>query len=137
MTFDIARAKDVVETWNFQKVHNRQFNQMDMRKFVELNNDRSRQLILTSDVRTVDEFQRIGMLAGDAASLLTPNVTTEQLMAEGIVDARLAELKTFLSEWQINNADFYIGLMELCVHACTVLTPKARVIADGIDRTNV
>ena len=134
---DINRAKDVVETWNFEKVHNRAFNQMDMRRFLELNNDRSKQMILTSDVRTVEEFQRIGMCAGDAASLLTPGVTTEQLMADGIVGARLAELKTFLSEWQINDADFYIGLMELCVHACTILTPKARVIADGIDRTNL
>lgn len=77
---------DIVETWDTLKRHNREFNQRDMREFVEQMNAMTRRMI-----RVVGR----------------------------------------------ENAEFFESLAELCVNAQTLTTKGAKIIADGIDRTNV
>ena len=45
--------------------------------------------------------------------------------------------RQLISTLGITDPEFYSGLFELANHAQTLATKKARVIADGIDRTNV
>ena len=125
---DFNRAKEIVETWNFNKVHNRIFNQMDMRRFIEMMNAHTKMFVRAVDFKSVAEAQAMADLAQNAVSILTRVAQS----GPAYVAAR-----TFIRNFGVNEPDFYTGVMELAVHACTLLTPKARIIADGVDRTNV
>ena len=45
--------------------------------------------------------------------------------------------RQLISVFGIVDPEFYSGLFELATHAQTLATRKARIIADGIDRTQV
>ena len=131
---NVNRVKEIVETWNVEKIHAREFSRRDMRKFIELMNDRTRMLIQACDNHTVDYYQELATLSADAESVTRE---TSDLVREGIIGPRYYVARTLVQTFQVWEHDFYIGLMELAVHACTIVTPKAKIIADGIDRTNV
>ena len=128
---NIVAAKTVVETWNANKVHNREFVQRDMRKFIEIMNDRTKALIHWMELHRIgpDRCATTAKVAENCVRLINGEPIATQ---EEHNDARM-----MVSMYGVNEAEFYTGLMELYVHAATLLTAKARIIADGIDRTNV
>jgi len=124
-------VKGIVETWNVQKVAGRVFVSADMYKFIELMNDRTRHMMRAFNQQTDPEwYQIVAQVAGTAADITsdTPGVELEEYYPRA---------KEMIAAYGVNETDFYTGLQELCVNACTLATPGARIIADGVDRTQL
>jgi len=126
---NIVAAKNVVETWNINKLHGREFNQSDMRKFIEVMNDRTKALIHWTELRDPALAQSYAVIAQDAVSLINGDPIE--------TDMRHSAARILISQFGVNEADFYTGLMELYVHAATLLTPRAKLFVDGKDMTDV
>jgi hypothetical protein len=123
------RVKAIVETWNVQKLQGREFNTNDMYRFVEMMNDRTRHMIATFRVKDPEFYQQLAMTAGTAAEVIDDTVVVDPFA--------FARARVLITNYSVNEAEFYTGLQELCVHASTLTTAGARVIADGVDRTNL
>lgn len=123
-------VKTIVETWNVQKVHSREFNSSDMYKFIELMNDRTKHMMRTFQMNDPEWYQIVAQVASVAVDITsnTPGVEEQEYYAQA---------KEMISAYGVNETDFYTGLQELCVNACTLCTPGARIIADGVDRTQL
>jgi hypothetical protein len=123
-------AKRVIETWDVLRKANREFSQMDMRRFVETMNDRTRQLIRLFMSTDPTFYQGI---ADRATNVITFLADDNLAMS----DKERTQARSYIAAWEVMDSDFYTALMELCVHATTMVTPHTKVIADGIDRTDV
>ena len=125
-----TQVKEVVDTWVILRLAGREFTQRDMRKFMEAMNDRTRQMISIFQVTDVGFYEHLAEDSMLAMSMLQGGDWTSNEEAS-------IKIRVMIGRWGRGDINFYSGLMELCVNACTHLTPKARVIADGVDRTDV
>lgn len=123
-------VKTIVETWNVQKVHSREFNTSDMYRFIELMNDRTRHMIRTFQMNDPEWYQIVAMVAGLAADITSGTAGVE-------LEEYYPRAKEMIAAYGVNETDFYTGLQELCMNAVTQTTPGARLIADGVDRTQL
>jgi hypothetical protein len=125
---EIDAVVDCVETWNIEKVYGREFTQRDMRYFIERMNALTR-LLIQRCRRTERSFYE---------DLFNVATWAQKLCAKeelgGVERHKAGQLTLLLAR---NYEDFYTGLFELAMHACTLTTPGAKVFGDGIDRTNV
>lgn len=136
-TMDTDRVKQVVETWVIERVLNREFVLRDMRRFVEIMNDRTRAFIRACDEYAVPWYQNLANVAQDAATMTTKGVNLRQ---QGFLVPpmdRLAAARKLANDFHVQEPEFYTGVQELAINAMTLLTARARIIADGIDRTDV
>lgn len=53
------------------------------------------------------------------------------------VEAHNAHTRRLISAMGRDYPDFWTGMFELAMNAQTLCTPKAKIFADGLDRTNV
>lgn len=127
---DIRAVKEVVESWNTLKTAGRDFNQQDLRRFIETMNAHARKLITLYRETKPQYYQVLFELATLAQTMLS-NVPYR-------VDDPLVKLaRDLINQFGVNQSDFYTGLFELAQHAITMTTPGAKVFGDGVDRTNV
>ena len=121
---------DIVTPW-IRERESRQFHLGDLRKFVEAMNNRSRALIAELQNTNPMYWQELGRLAEDA----------ETYAREGerctLDPFRTILARKFMKPFEMTDPKFYSALMELSIHAVSLVTPGARIIADGVDRTNV
>lgn len=126
------QVKDIVETWNVRKkgdsVNGRTFTQMDMRDFCELMNAQTKRLISVCQTRDLTYYDMLFQTA-TAAQKLTANEYVDDPRTEALA-------RKMISEFGVNDDEFYTGLFELAMHAPTMLQGR-KLFADGIDRTNV
>jgi hypothetical protein len=128
---EIDAVVDTVETWNIEKVYGREFTQRDMRYFIERMNALTRLLISRCRRNDRHFYEELFKLATNAQALTSKEVVK-------FLDAREAsEARQFVLLVARDYSEFYTGLFELAMHACTLTTPGARVFGDGIDRTGV
>lgn len=129
-TKDVHRIKDIVETWNFKKVHNREFNRVDMFRFIQDMNATTRMLISCLGETETKFYLDFANRAHNVIEMLAPS--------QPAMDGQTTyEARKLIQIFEVNEVDFYTGLMELAVHACTLTTAGAKVIGDGVDRTGL
>jgi hypothetical protein len=124
-------VKAIVETWNVQKWAGREFSRNDMYRFVALMNDRTRHLIKTFRQYNPEYYMILADISKLAADLTSDTPTPDE---DPLV---VAHARNMISLYGVNETDFYTGLQELCMNACTLTTPGAKLIADGVDRTQL
>lgn len=126
---DVRRVKDIVETWNIRKTNNRVFTRSDLLHFVEINNAMTKRLISELQQRVPEWWQEYARVAEAASIYTAPNQTVDDIEYRG-------KALRMVNEFGVQEHDFYVGLMELAINAVTLTTPGARIIADGVDRTD-
>lgn len=132
----LQRVKEVVETWDIHRKDRRGFNAVDMRKFVEAMNDRTKQIIRLVRREDVSFYQAVANTSNNAANWLAWVVSSDA-QPSPLTDAQAEIVRPFIRAFNTDSQDFYTALTELCVNAQTQLTPGARLMADGINRTDV
>jgi hypothetical protein len=124
----------VIETWDQLKVTGREFTRFDMRKFVEMMNDRTKQIVRIFRIEDIRFYQE---LASQATLAITWLEWLLDMTQPDMPDNEKVWGRQFVALFGVDKVSYYTSLVELCVNAQTQLTEGARLIADGIDRTNV
>ncbi len=119
----IDQIKGIVEYWCINRHDTGAFYRRDMYRWVAMMNDRTRHLIRTVRYYDPEWWRDYGRLAEKA-----------ELTLEG---TEYPEGRSMISDYQIQDPTFYNGLVELCVNAVTQTTEGARLIADGVNRTDL
>lgn len=129
---DVQPIREIVEAWVTTAKFNREFNQRDMRFFVEVWNDHTRQLIRACRPhRDPDWYQILKNAAHDALCICDGTWRNEMGYQ------RMVQVRAFMQPFERTEPEFWQGLVDLSIQAATMLTPGARIIADKIDRTDV
>lgn len=130
---DVPRVTGIVDAWNIHKTkRNNEPTYGDMRNFVTLMNTQTRLLIAEypNSVRFGEFWQDLARQAESASTY-----TTEGKFVTDI-GWRSRALK-MVNQFSRQEPWFYEGLMELAINAATLVTPGARIIAAGKDRTDL
>lgn len=123
---DFRQLKDVVETWAIQRHGVREFTRADLDRWCQAMNDRTRHVIHLYQKRDPEFYQALALVANDIAEARARNEVLQTPIHQDLI-----------RDMGVTEEAYYSALSELCVNASTMLTKRARIIADGKDVTNL
>lgn len=142
--FDIQAIKDIVTPWSIQRYERGDFGRRDMRRFLENMHHHTRALISAYGQTDPKFYEGIHRQATDALTHiqvttgLIPNIRMMDTPNDpALTEETRAAAMRMIRDFGIEQPEFYTALLELAVHAATLTTKRAKVIADGYDRTNL
>lgn len=126
----LSEVKAIVESWAVQRHDYQSFGLLHMNQFITAHNDRTRQLIAVCQNQYAADWQDLARVAETCQWITegTPSLPDMFMMKRA---------NDVLLRFAVLQHQFWSAFVELAVNAATLTTPGARIIADGVDRTNL